>query len=118
MHEANTGLCLQVFETHGRTMEFALEVNGILGRAQERVVQQQSTAIEAWLEAARNEWQALADATDPLDFFYLQADVAADLSERVLVAVQELIDIQLQAKNDILQCLQQTLPSDSLASSG
>lgn len=111
MHEANTGLCRQVFDGHKRVMEWALEVNDILGRTQERVVQQRSTAIEAWLEAAKSEWQALADARDPLDFLSLQVDVASDLGERVLASVQEFIDIQLQAKNDILQCVREALAS-------
>jgi phasin family protein len=117
MHHANTAPCRQVFEAHNRVMDFALELNDILGRAQERCVQQRSTAIEAWLEAAKNEWQTLADASDPLGFFSLQMDVAADLSERVLATLQELIDIQLQTKNDILRSLQEAVVSNAARSS-
>lgn len=113
MHDANTELYHQVFETHKRVMELALELNDITGQTQERVVQQRSTAIEAWLEAVRNEWQALADAAGPLDLLSLQVDVAADLGERVFASIQELIDIQLQANNDILQCLREALLADT-----
>jgi hypothetical protein len=117
MADANTGLYRQVFETHGRVMEFALEVNDILGRAQERIVLQQSIAIEAWLEAARSECQGLAEASDSLDLISLHVDVAADLSERALSTVQELIDIQLQVKNDILLCLREAFLSSTALSS-
>ncbi|MGC1956029.1 MAG: phasin family protein [Gammaproteobacteria bacterium] len=117
MHDANTGFYRQVFETQEGVMAFALEVNDILSRTQERIVQQRSTTIEAWLEAARSEWQALADAKHPMDFLFLQVDVAADLSERVLANIQELIDIQLQVRNDILQCLQKACVLNTALSS-
>jgi hypothetical protein len=44
-------------------------------------------------------------------------DVAADLSERVLATLQELIDIQLQTKNDILRSLQEAVVSNAARSS-
>ncbi len=117
MHDANTELCHQVFETHKRVMELALELNDITDRTQARLVHQKSVAIEAWLEAARNEWQGFADAAGPLDLVSLQVDVAADLSERVLANIQELIDIQLQAHHDVLQCLREVLASNATPSS-
>ncbi|MFZ0257917.1 MAG: phasin family protein [Gammaproteobacteria bacterium] len=117
MHDANTSLYRQVFETHKGAMELALEVNEILRQTQERVVQQRSTAIEAWLEAARNESQALADAKDPMDFLSLQMEIAADLSERILLSIQELIDMEIQVRNDMLQCLQAAFGSSTALSS-
>ena len=70
---------------------------------------QRSAVIEVWLETAISEWQALADAESSSDLLSLQVDVVANLSEQILATLQELIDIQLQAKEEILECVQENL---------
>ncbi|MGF1612321.1 MAG: phasin family protein [Gammaproteobacteria bacterium] len=117
MYGSKSALPREVFETHKRIVELALEVNHILSRAQERMVQQGSTAVGAWLEAMRNEWQAVIDAEDVVDLLSLQVDVATDLTERVFTTLQELIDIRLQTENDVLKCLHDTFGGKQAPSS-
>ena len=109
MYDTAMGSYRQLVETSKRITEFVLEVSDVLARAQERIVHQRSAVIEVWLETAINEWQALADAESSSDLLSLQVDVVANLSEQMLATLQELVDIQLQAKEEILECVQESL---------
>lgn len=109
MYGTAMGSYRQLVEISERMTEIVMEVSDVLARAQERIVHQRSAIIEVWLETAISEWQALADAESSSDLLSLQVDVVANLSEQILATLQELIDIQLQAKEEILECVQENL---------
>jgi phasin family protein len=90
-----------VTEAHRKAVDALMVFNKIAVRTQGLLAGQQLAALENVFDAGSKNLQLVSEARDPRDLMAGQTEVAVQLGEKLVAAVQEALDIQSQARDEV-----------------
>jgi len=90
-----------VTEAHRKAVDALMGFNKIAMRTQGLLAGQQLAALENVFDAGSKNLQLVSEARDPRDLMAGQTEVAVQLGEKLVAAVQEALDIQSQARDEV-----------------
>ena len=88
-------------------VESALRLNEIAVRAQGLLARQQVAAIETCFEAGTRQFKLVTETRDPKELVSRQTEVAVDLGEKLVAVAQESLDIQVQARDELANWIEE-----------
>jgi len=90
-----------VTEAHRKAVDALMGFNKIAVRTQGLLAGQQLAALENVFDAGSKNLQLVSEARDPRDLMASQTEVAVQLGEKLVAVVQEALDIQSQARDEV-----------------
>ena len=87
-------------------MGCALRLKEVFVRTQTLLARQHLAVVEASMEAGTKHWQAIIETKYTAGLIARQADVVAELGERLIATTQEILDIQVQVQDEWVQCME------------
>jgi len=104
-----TDVLKTVQEANDRTIAAATDLNKLATRTQSLLVNKQIAAFELWLEAGAKQIKAMSEirtAADGTDLLKNQATAAKELGEKLAGNLNEVVEIQTQARDELVKLVQ------------
>lgn len=106
MQQNWTTLFSGVAEANQKAVEAATEFNKIAARTQGALVRKQFAAFEDCLDAGSKHLGVVTHATEPQEAMKRHAEVAVELGEKLVAVTQATIEIQVQARDDLMRWME------------
>ncbi len=98
-----------VTEAHKMAVDAFMGFNKIAVRTQGLLAGQQLAALENVFAAGSKNLQLVTEGRDPKDLMAGQTEVAVQLGEKLVAVVQEALDIQTQARDEVATLVEEGL---------
>jgi len=117
MEEMISSMYGRTFDVNQTVVEPAMRVNELAFRTQGLIAEKQFAMMETCLGVGARQLRAAAEAKDPKDFVSRQAELAAELGEKLVVTAREMYDIQAQAGDELGQLIRDGFEKNGEAAS-
>ncbi len=97
----------RVTEANRTAVDAAVQLNKIAVRTQGLLARQQLAAVENWIEAGTKNIRLAAETRDPKELMAKQAEIAVELGEKLMGVAQEALDIQAQARDELVSMVEE-----------
>ena len=95
-----------VQEANNRTIAAATDLGKLATRTQGLLLNKQIAAFELWLEAGTRQIKSFSEIRDGHELFTNQAEVAQDLGRKLVDSMNEVVEIQTQARDELAKMVQ------------
>ena len=95
-----------VQEANDRTIAAATDLGKLATRTQGLLINKQVAAFELWLEAGTKQIKSFSEIRDGREMFTSQAEVAQDLGRKMVNSLNEVVEIQTQARDELAKLVQ------------
>jgi len=95
-----------VQEANDRTIAAATDLGKLATRTQGLLLNKQIAAFELWLEAGTKQIKSFSEIRDGRELFTNQAEVAQDLGRKMVNSLNEVVEIQTQARDELAKLVQ------------
>lgn len=101
MNEVFTNIYQNMSGASRNLVEPTLRFGQLAARMQEQLVRQQIAVFETCMGVGCKQLQAIGEVKDPQGFYSRQAELAAELGEKLIVATQQALELQVQARDEM-----------------
>ena len=95
-----------VQEANNRTIAAATDLGKLATRTQGLLLNKQIAAFELWLEAGARQIKSFSEIRDSREMFTNQAEVAQDFGRKLMNSLNEVVEIQTQARDELAKLVQ------------
>ena len=104
-----TNVLKNVQDANERTIAAATDLSKLATRTQGLLLNKQIAAFELWLEAGARQLKSLSEIRDSRDMFTSNAEAAQDLGRKLVGTLNEVVEIQAQARDELVKMVQGNL---------
>jgi len=98
-----------VQEANERTIAAATDLGKLATRTQGLLLNKQIAAFELWLEAGARQIKSFSEIRDSRELFQSNAEAARELGTKLVNTVNEVVEIQTQARDELMKLVQGNL---------
>ncbi len=98
-----------VQEASDQTLAAATDLSKLATRTQGLLLNKQIAAFELWLEAGAKQIKSFSEIRDGSELLKTQAEVAQDLGHKLVTSLNEVVEIQTQARDEMAKLVQGNL---------
>ncbi len=98
-----------VQDANDRTLTAATDLSKLATRTQGLLLNKQIAAFELWLEAGARQIKSFSEIRDSRELLKTQTEVAQDFGRNLVSSLNEVVEIQAQARDELVKLVQGSL---------
>jgi hypothetical protein len=111
MQQDWTATLSSVAEVNQKVVDTATALNKIAARTQGQIARRQFAAFEDCLDAGSRHLHVVTQVADPTQAMKRHAEVAVELGEKLVAATQATIELQVQARDEVVSLIEKGMQS-------